>query len=520
MTIAPELLERARLMPPEAQAALAARLHRMRVAAADPTGPYGVGTRRWPSPGAMAAELDDTWVQTDLHDLLDEELVRVADGETDRLQFYCPPQEGKSQHVSRRFAEWLLSMDPTLRIVIVSFEKGRARRWGKWVRRDIVAQPELGITLVPDSRAADQWQTLAGGGIYTVGIGGSLTGEPADVMIIDDPVKDRRDAESALIRERAWEWWESVGQARLSARGRVVLIMTRWHEDDLAGRMDKAEPGRWRIVSVPAIAQANDPLGRKPGAELVSVQGRVRGYFRQLQKRLSGYVWHSIYQQTPTAAAGNMFTRTTWGYWRQHPTERKIVTGPEGNRRDHWLSDCWRFVTADLAASTRTSADWTVFTAWALLPSGELAVLDRVRARAEEAEHYGMVRPLLERWAVDAVFIERGFIGTTLVVDLATAGVPVTPLDPDADKVTRAIPAASRQKQGRILLPAGAPWLDEWINEHASFPKGTHDDQVDTTSYAVRVASTEWSPATAVQANTPQSRRREQEGLDLARAQW
>lgn len=509
-------------MPPEAQAALHARLARMRADRADPHGPYGLGTRRWVSPGAMAAALDGTTRQTPLLDLLDTELVKVADGSTDRLMFYCPPQEGKSQRVSRRFVTWLLAMDPTLRIVIVSFEKERAARWGRWVKRDVEAHPELGIVLVQDTQAAARWQTLAGGGVYSVGVGGSLAGEPADVMIIDDPVKDRKAAESPLQREGNWDWWESVGQTRLSVRGRVVLITTRWHEDDLSGRLEARDPGRWRVVSVPAIAEAGDPLGRKRGEELVSVQNRPPGYFRKLMATLSGYVWRSIYQQAPTAAQGNLFSRKGWRYWHHGDDPKQIRLGRTEDQvaRVHWTADLWRFATVDLAASTKTSADFTVCTAWGLTVDGDLVVLDRRRERLGESEHFDMVLPMVEQWALDAVFIERGFIGTTLVIDLTNAGVPVHPVDPDTDKITRAIPASTRQRQGRLWLPAGAAWLDEWINEHAQFPNSAHDDQVDTTSYAVRVAGAYWQPPPDRPVQPTDRQRPVEEGLDLAGAQW
>jgi predicted phage terminase large subunit-like protein len=482
-------------LPPEGKQILLARWAARR-ASRDPHGPIP-GHRRWPTPGALAADLDPTTRQTPCLDLLDAELVALADGRTRRLQFFMPPQEGKSQRVSRRFVTWLLATDPTLRVVIVSFEKGRAERWGRWAKQDVETFPRLGIRLREDSRASGRWATIEGGGVYTVGIGGALTGEPADVIIIDDPVKDRRAAESALLREAAWEWWESVGQARLSTRGRVVLIMTHWHHDDLGARLQIREPGLWRVVRVPAVAEDDDdPLGRKPGEELVSVQDRPLGHFAALRDRLSGYVWQSIYQQRPTPAGGNMFRRLDWRYWRTGPAGPRLNAQVLLGERNVLMADTWRFITVDLAASTRTSADYTVAAVWGHhFATGDLLLLDRVRARVVEGDHAATLLPLTQKWAADTVWIERSFISSTLVRDLTRAGVKTTPLDPDTDKVTRAIPYANRVRAHTVWLPGGAPWLDEWEDEHAVFPNGPHDDQVDVGAYATRVVATRWNPA-------------------------
>lgn len=272
----------------------------------------------------------------------------------------------------------------------------------------------------------------------------------------------------------------------------LVSHNTRWHEDDLAGRLLAREPNTWTVLRIPAIAEDNDPLGRQPGEELVSVQGREPGYFRDLKAKRSPYVWLSIYMQAPTAAEGMIFKKLWWRYWHRAPDlfgERIDCAG-----RIWPVRECWRFATADLAASTKTSADWTVFVAWMLTHDGDLVALDMVRARVGEGEHFSLVRPLVERWGLDTVFVERSQFGTTLAVDAARAGVPLTPLDADTDKLTRALPASNRAARGRFWLPAGGAWLEKFIGETAAFPGGTHDDIVDNVSYAARVAVAEWAP--------------------------
>jgi predicted phage terminase large subunit-like protein len=447
--------------------------------------------RRWATPGAMAVDLDPLTRQSPALERIDAELVPLADGDCDRLMVFMPPQEGKSQRCSRRFPAWLLAQDPTLRVGAVSYQEGKAVRWGKVVRRDAAAHPELGITLRADSRAAGEWETVQGGGMVCAGIGGALTGIPLDVLVIDDPFAGRAEAESLTYRDAAWDWWENVGSTRLSRRGRVLLMMTRWHEDDLAGRLLAREPGRWRVLSIPAIAESDDdPLGRQPGEELQSVT-HPTGWFEKVRELRSAYVWRSVYQQRPTAAEGNLFRRSSFRFW--HRGEAGLVS-LDGQVAA--LADLHRFATVDLASSTRTSADWTVIAVWGITPSGDLLLLDRVRKRVAEAAHFDELAPLRQRWLRpgDVVHVESRMFGTTLVYAAGRAGVPVAELKADADKLTRALPAADLLRQGRAWFPADAPWLDEWCDELAAFPNGTHDDQVDVLAYAARVAVAHWLP--------------------------
>jgi len=400
----------------------------------------------------------------------------------------------------------------------VSYEEDLARRWGRDIKQDIALADcprgstcpggcgKLHIDIRKDSAAAARWETPAGGGVYCVGIGGPLTGRPVDVLIIDDPVKDRAAAESEKLRNTAWDWWESVGITRLAPGARVVLIQTRWHQDDLAGRI-AARPGplRWRTLTIPAIAGKDDPLGREAGEELPSVRGRAPGHFLNLQRGLSSYVFSGVYQQNPVAAEGNIFRRAAFRYWRWADpwSDGRARITCEGTLVT--LEDTWRFATVDVAASVRTGADWTVVAVWGVTVEGDLVLLDRQRARVPDHDHFALVQPLRTDWGFDTVWVEKSWFATTLVSDARAAGVPVAPLVADTDKVTRAIPAAGRVHAGKVWFPAetsgcrcgqcqGGVWLDEWCDELAAFDKGTHDDQVDVLAYAARVVTGEWVP--------------------------
>ena len=474
---------------------------------------YKPKTRRWATPGALARALDPATRDSPPLRIIDRELVKLADHQVpaDALAVYCPPQEGKSSKISRRFPEWLLSHNPALRIAIVSYEQEMAVRWGRQILRDIRhAGPRLlDVTVMADSSAAGRWDTPQGGGVYCVGVGGALTGRPVDVLIIDDPVKGREEAESEIMRARAWDWWENVAVTRLATGGICCLMLTRWHQDDLAGRiMSRPSPLRWRLLSMPAISEgAGDPLGRPEGGEFPSIRDRPPGYFANLRATMTPYVFQSIYMQSPTAAQGNFFRRAAFRYWRTvtgQPDPAAVLARAgmagawielEGRRVDLADTAVWKFATCDLAASEKTSADWTVVSVWAIDREGDLILLDRARAHVEMADHFAMAKPLRDRWRYDVLYVPHEYWSKTLIVDARAAGVPVAEVVTDKDKLTRAIPAAGRLHAGKVWWPAAAPWKDEWENELAAFNRGTHDDQVDTFSAAARVAAAHWTPA-------------------------
>lgn len=276
----------------------------------------------------------------------------------------------------------------------------------------------------------------------------------------------------------------------------LISHNTRWHEDDLAGRLLESEGrveqgGRWRVISIPAQCEdpATDQLGRREGEYMISARGRTVKDWEERRKDVGEYVWASLFQQRPAPAQGGLFKRLWWRRWTP-AGEHRINLG--GRVSD--LRDAWRFGTVDLAASTRTSADFTVIAAWARTLGGDLVLLDMVRAKIGEEQHFAQARPLVERWQLDTLFVEASQYGFTLVKEATQHGVPVTPVQAEQDKFSRALPYSAWCSGGRVWLPASAWWVSTWIDEHAGFPNATHDDTVDTGSLATRVAITQWVP--------------------------
>lgn len=286
--------------------------------------------RRFPTPGHLAAFLDPTTVQTPLMAALDKIALECDAGARTRWLISCPPQEGKSQRTAIATPLWLLLRKPSRRIVIASYEQGVAARSGLAVRQAIAThgggykgehrgqdhEDVLGLLLDPDRAQQTNWNLADSpgrrdGGVLSAGIGSALTGRPADVLIIDDPVKDAKAADSEDQRQTAWEWYRAVATTRLAPGAIVIVIQTRWHEDDLMGRIlrqDDAQRIReWGRLFGPAQAGPDDPLGREPGEWLVSARGRQEADWLKIRKDVGERWWAALYQCRPAPPAGGIY---------------------------------------------------------------------------------------------------------------------------------------------------------------------------------------------------------------------
>lgn len=458
----------------------------------------GAGQRRWATPGELHAAITPAIVQTPALDLIDRELVALVDSdEYDRLAVLVSPQEGKSERVSHAFPLWLLEQNPELRIGVVSYADEMARRHGSAIKLDAQThngtdgELDLGIRLREDTRAAGRWQIDGhAGGVYCVGIGGSLTGKPLEILIIDDPVKDLEQAQSDAYRKRAMNFWRAVAVPRLAPGAKVVLVQTRFHESDMAGQLLAEEPDRWRVVRIPAIAESDeDPLGREVGEPMISARGDRD--WAAIRRSVGEYVWAALYQQRPAPAEGGLFKREKFRYWTH--AEKPFNNRPslKFDDREVPIDTLWKFLTVDLAASTRSSADYTVAAVWGITPDGDLVLLDGLRERMDPSMHWSQIKTLRQRWNAGTVYIEAASFGLTLVSEASRDGVPVAELKPDKDKFSRAIPAAARHDAGRLWIPALTvyPWVQAWIDELAAFPNATNDDVADNFGYGARVAA-------------------------------
>jgi predicted phage terminase large subunit-like protein len=452
-------------------------------------------------------------------ELLDRQLLEVAAGRIRRLMVLAPPRHGKSELTSVYFPAWYLGRYPFRRVILVSYEADFAETWGRRVR-DMLAEhgPSLfGIGVSNDAHAASRFD-LAGqrGGMVTLGTGGAITGRGADLLIIDDPIKNYDDAFSPTQRERVWNWWCSVAVTRLEPGGSVVFVMTRWHEDDLAGRVlagqNDADREPWTVLRLPALAEEEgDPLGRAPGTALWPARFDEQALARKKREMGSG-LFAAEYQGLPRPAAGALFRREWFRSFRALSEGAYDLGG-----RVIEASKTQIFQTVDPAISTSTASDFTVVGTFALTPNRELLVLDIVHLRLEGADLVGLLRRGYERWHPSFIGVERSGFGLMLIQEARRAGLPIQELIADTDKVSRAMPAAARAETGDIYLLEGAPWREDFIAELLAFPNGKHDDMVDVVSYAVTQTV---KGAGAVWMEYWESLREERKSMPRARRDW
>jgi predicted phage terminase large subunit-like protein len=420
---------------------------------------------------------------------LDEQLSALAFGGIDRLIVSMPPRHGKSETISRYLPAWYLGRFPERRVMLASYGSEFAASWGQKARELVreFGEELFGIRLSSTSAAAAAWELdRHGGGMTTAGVGGAMTGKGAHLLVIDDPVKNAEEAQSKTIRDKHWEWYRSTAYSRLEPGGVVVIVMTRWHEDDLVGRLlaaGDAEGERWEVLRLPALAEQDDPLGRAAGAPLWPERYSLER-LREIERAVGSYWWAALYQQRPGPLEGGIFKRQNFRHFAEEG--ELYVLASDAGPRAIGKSYCQIFATVDVADSLKTSADYTVCSTWAVTPERDLLLLDRERVRFEGPELPRIVREAYEKWRHAQIKIERATYGHGLIRELSRAGLPVVALEADADKLTRALSAAALYEAHKVYHPRSVAWLSEWEEELLAFPNAAHDDQVDTVAYAAR----------------------------------
>lgn len=406
---------------------------------------------------------------------------RVYEGDR-KMIVSMPPRHGKSRLVSRWTPLWHLDRFPDQCVQLISYEANFAKTWGRFVRNTAQEHAlRLRFDTVPDTKAANDWLTNYGGGMYTAGIGGGLTGRGGDLQIIDDPIKNTEEANSQVTRDSHWAWWEMTAYPRLEPGSTAILCMTRWHEDDLAGRLLANEPGEWEEIRMPAIAEEGDWLGRELGEALWPERWSLER-LHAIRKLRSSYVWAAMYQQRPAPQEGGIYKRA----WLRYATLLDGYVTLDDGRRYH-LGTMAKFLTVDVAASTKTQADWTVIACWGVTNNGDLVLLDVHRERMEGPQHQPAIRAMLGRWGAHVAWVESASFGLTLIQDCRKAGLPIRELVADKDKVARALAATPAFEAGCVFFLTGTSWLDVLEQELLAFPNAVKDDQADVVAYAVRV---------------------------------
>jgi predicted phage terminase large subunit-like protein len=423
----------------------------------------------------------------------------------DRLIISMPPQEGKSERSTHYGALWMLRRHPELRIAIVSYEERIAQRMSYLLRNDLETfngedgNFDVGLRLRKDNRSVGSWN-LSGerGSVYAIGIGGALTGRPVDLLFIDDPVKDYRAADSSLQSDLAWQWWQSVARARLAPGAPTIVILTRWHEADMAGRLvakqredeksDLKHFDRWHVINISAQADFDpskgetDPLGREPGEFMISARGRTQAQWEATKAATSSRIWTALYQGKPTPDSGDVFNRAWWRRF-ETPVWYQEIDGTYRVHDAQEVIQSW-----DMTFKDNRTSDFVVGQVWARKGANAYLV-DEVRARLSFTETVAAVRRLTERWPQALIkLIEDTANGPAVISSLRSEVGGIIPISVKGSKSARAAAVSPVAESGNIFLPARDIALydvDEFIEECTQFPNAAHDDQVDAMTQAL-----------------------------------
>lgn len=404
------------------------------------------------------------------HERIAEALERVERGELKRLIIAMPPRHGKSELASRRFPAYALGRKADRQIIAASYGADLSLDFGREVR-NIVASSEFAalfpVTLAPDSRAANRWHTSEGGMYVAAGVGTAITGRGADILLIDDPFKDRQEADSETRRKAVWDWYTSTAYTRLMPGGAIVVIQTRWHDDDLAGRLlaQQAEGGdQWEVLSLPAIDGEGEALW--PARYPLDVLEQIRGV-------LPARDWNALYQQNPIPDDGDYFKAAWFGEYDDLP-EKLTIYG------------------ASDYAVTDGDGDWTEHGVFGVDFNSNVYVLDWWRGQTTSDVWIDRKCDLIVKHSPACWFGEAGPIRRAVEPFLMrrmterSAFCRVEWLASINDKPTRARSIQALASMGKLFFPKNAVWKGEVLAQMLRFPAGKHDDAVDVFSLVGR----------------------------------
>lgn len=411
----------------------------------------------------FAKYTNPAYVPAPHHARIAEKLEAVERGEIKRLMICMPPRHGKSELASRRFPAWFLGRNPDQPIIAASYNSELAGDFGREVR-NIVDAPEFKalfeVKLAQDSQAANRWHTNKGGAYVAAGVGTAITGRGAKILLIDDPFKDREEADSEIRRQRVKDWYTSTAYTRLMPGGAIIVIQTRWHDDDLAGwLLSEAERGgdRWDVLSLPAIGPDNAPLWP---------EWYPLDRLQQIRSVLPARDWNALYQQNPIPDDGDYFKSDWFGEYEEPPKSLSIY-----GASDYAVTDGGGDFTEHGVAGVDANGNLYILDWWYGQTSSDVWIEKKcdMIIRHRPACWFGEAGPI--RRAVEPFLVNR--------MTERNAFCRIEWLASIADKETRARGFQGLASMGKVFLPKRAPWKAHVLNQLMRFPAGKNDDSVD-----------------------------------------
>lgn len=434
--------------------------------------------------------VDERYTMNWHHRLLCDYLDKFINKEITRLMVFMPPRHGKSELVSRKLPAFIFGKKPDTSIISCSYSADLASRMNRDVQR-IIDSPQY-MDLFPDSRLfgknvrsvangsflrnSDIFEIVDHKGVYrSAGVGGGITGMGGEYIIIDDPVKNREDADSQTLREKLWNWYTSTLYTRLEKDGCILVTLTRWHEDDFAGRllkkMEEINGEQWTIINLPAICEEN---GKQPYDIRVPGEALWRDKYNEpelarMKSTVGSRDWAALYQQHPSPGEGGTFKRDWWQFW----------CAPPAGLTDFIQS--W-----DCTFKDTNNADYVVGQVWARRGASRY-LLDQVRGKMTFTQTLNAMRALSAKWPQAVRKLVEDKANGTAVIDVLKKELPgLIPVEPQGGKITRANAVTAVVEAGNVLIPHPtiAPWVHDFVEEFVVFPNGANDDQVDAFTQA------------------------------------
>ncbi|MBC1935190.1 phage terminase large subunit [Listeria grandensis] len=421
--------------------------------------------------------------------LIAEKLQKILDGEQKHYIIEIPPQHGKSTVITETFPAYFLMQNPDKLAMVVSYSEELYKKFGRKNRDKfrMYANDLFGLNIDPISSSVSNWGVEGHlGELYSTSILGGATGRGSNLLIIDDPIKNRAEADSKTIRDKVYAEWQDTFYSRLSADGSVIVIMTRWHEDDLAGRLLKEMSLPWEEIKIPAIAEANDLLGRKIGEALAPEIGKDEIWAERTKAVTGVRGWTALYQQRPSPADGNMFKRKYFRFYvpnedfkRKYGLGDDVVVLP---RLFDVSAQSW-----DCAFKDTKNSDYVAGHLWSI-KGANYYMIDRDHDRMDIVRTMQGIRNMSTKWP-DAIakYVEDKANGPAVIQMLRDEIPGLIPIEPEGGKEVRANATVPVFEAGNVFLPHPLykPWSEEVIEEFVAFPNGANDDDVDAATQLI-----------------------------------